>query len=83
MFFYIQKTIAEEKEKEIKPPYVLCSYEPDPIVEKEERERVSLLAQRDFLVRSYGMLEQVSLFIVIYSTVMVIRVLLAAGRYNE
>lgn len=37
-----------------------CSFEPDPIVEKEERERVNLLAQRDFLIRSYGMLEQVS-----------------------
>ncbi|XP_063829991.1 tubulin polyglutamylase TTLL13-like isoform X1 [Ostrinia nubilalis] len=48
-------------EKEIKPPYVLCSYEPDPIVEKEERERVNLLAQRDFLIRSYGMLEQIYL----------------------
>ncbi|CAH0687829.1 unnamed protein product [Spodoptera exigua] len=48
-------------EKEIKPPYVLCSFEPDPIVEKEERERVNLLAQRDFLIRSYGMLEQIYL----------------------
>ncbi|XP_049872008.1 tubulin polyglutamylase TTLL13-like isoform X2 [Pectinophora gossypiella] len=48
-------------EKEQKPPYVLCSFEPDPIVEKEERERVNLLAQRDFLIRSYGMLEQIYL----------------------
>ncbi|XP_064292502.1 tubulin polyglutamylase ttll6-like isoform X2 [Plodia interpunctella] len=48
-------------EKETKPPYVLCSFEPDPIVEKEERERVNLLAQRDFLIRSYGMLEQIYL----------------------
>ncbi|XP_013170058.1 PREDICTED: tubulin polyglutamylase TTLL13-like [Papilio xuthus] len=48
-------------EKEIKPPYVLCSFEPDPIVEKEERERINLLAQRDFLIRSYGMLEQIYL----------------------
>ncbi|KAL0821054.1 hypothetical protein ABMA28_005687 [Loxostege sticticalis] len=48
-------------EKEPKPTYVLCSYEPDPIVEKEERERVNLLAQRDFLIRSYGMLEQIYL----------------------
>ncbi|RVE52647.1 hypothetical protein evm_002766 [Chilo suppressalis] len=47
-------------EKEPKPSYVLYSYEPDPIVEKEERERINLLAQRDFLIRSYGMLEQVS-----------------------
>ncbi|XP_060804535.1 tubulin polyglutamylase TTLL13 [Amyelois transitella] len=48
-------------EKEMKPTYVLCSFEPDPIVEKEERERVNLLAQRDFLIRSYGMLEQIYL----------------------
>lgn len=48
-------------EKEVKPTYVLCSFEPDPIVEKEERERVNLLAQRDFLIRSYGMLEQIYL----------------------
>ncbi|KAM3965596.1 tubulin polyglutamylase TTLL13 [Aphomia sociella] len=48
-------------EKETKPAFVLCSFEPDPIVEKEERERVNLLAQRDFLIRSYGMLEQIYL----------------------
>ncbi|XP_052742468.1 tubulin polyglutamylase TTLL13 [Bicyclus anynana] len=51
----------EVKEEPVKPPYVLCSYEPDPIVEREERERVNLLAQRDFLIRSYGMLEQIYL----------------------
>ncbi|CAG4935118.1 unnamed protein product [Colias eurytheme] len=49
------------EEKEAKPTYVLCSFEPDPIVEREERERVNLLAQRDFLIRSYGMLEQIYL----------------------
>lgn len=49
-----------EKE-DVKPTYVLCSFEPDPIVEKEERERVNLLAQRDFLIRSYGMLEEIYL----------------------
>ncbi|XP_050349755.1 tubulin polyglutamylase TTLL13-like isoform X1 [Nymphalis io] len=54
-------TTIDGKNKEPKPPYVLCSYEPDPIVEKEERERVNLLAQRDFLIRSYGMLEQIYL----------------------
>ncbi|XP_026741426.1 tubulin polyglutamylase TTLL13-like isoform X2 [Trichoplusia ni] len=53
-----QQPVAE---KESKPTYVLCSFEPDPIVEKEERERVNLLAQRDFLIRSYGMLEQIYL----------------------
>ncbi|XP_022129842.2 tubulin polyglutamylase TTLL13-like isoform X1 [Pieris rapae] len=56
----IQQVINVE-EKEPKPTYVLCSYEPDPIIEKEERERVNLLAQRDFLIRSYGMLEQIYL----------------------
>ncbi|XP_050676228.1 tubulin polyglutamylase TTLL13-like isoform X3 [Leptidea sinapis] len=54
-----QQTIMEEKET--KPPYVVSSFEPDPIVEKEERERVNQLAQRDFLIRSYGMLEQIYL----------------------
>ncbi|XP_041980586.1 tubulin polyglutamylase ttll6-like [Aricia agestis] len=43
------------------PKYVTSSFEPDPIVEKEERERVNLLAQRDFLIRSYGLLEQIYL----------------------
>ncbi|XP_045450147.1 tubulin polyglutamylase TTLL13-like [Melitaea cinxia] len=57
----LSKKVTTPEEKETKPPYVLCSYEPDPIVEKEERERVNLLAQRDFLIRSYGMLEQIYL----------------------
>ncbi|XP_045775876.1 tubulin polyglutamylase TTLL13-like [Maniola jurtina] len=56
----VSQTEVKEK-KPTKPPYVLCSYEPDPIVEKEERERVNQLAQRDFLIRSYGMLEQIYL----------------------
>ncbi|KAF9796813.1 hypothetical protein SFRURICE_002990 [Spodoptera frugiperda] len=59
----VRSTASTKKvpEKEVKPTYVLCSFEPDPIVEKEERERVNLLAQRDFLIRSYGMLEQIYL----------------------
>ncbi|XP_061379441.1 tubulin polyglutamylase TTLL13-like isoform X2 [Danaus plexippus] len=59
----MQQTVSptEEKEKEPKPSYVTCSYEPDAIVEREERERLNLLAQRDFLIRSYGMLEQIYL----------------------
>ncbi|XP_045484424.1 tubulin polyglutamylase TTLL13-like isoform X2 [Pieris rapae] len=56
-----KSSIQQVEEKEPKPTYVLCSYEPDPIIEKEERERVNLLAQRDFLIRSYGMLEQIYL----------------------
>ncbi|XP_022824596.1 tubulin polyglutamylase TTLL13-like isoform X2 [Spodoptera litura] len=57
----LQREEFQVPEKEVKPTYVLCSFEPDPIVEKEERERVNLLAQRDFLIRSYGMLEQIYL----------------------
>ncbi|KAJ8714517.1 hypothetical protein PYW07_002742 [Mythimna separata] len=52
---------SQQPVAEVKPAYVLCSFEPDPIVEKEERERINLLAQRDFLIRSYGMLEQIYL----------------------
>lgn len=35
------------------------SFEPEIICESEERERVTALAQRDFLIKSYGMLEQI------------------------
>ncbi|XP_034189064.2 tubulin polyglutamylase TTLL13 isoform X1 [Osmia lignaria lignaria] len=35
------------------------SFEPEIICESEERERVTSLAQRDFLIKSYGMLEQI------------------------
>ncbi|KAJ2949676.1 hypothetical protein O0L34_g15603 [Tuta absoluta] len=54
-------TVAEKPVKVQTPTYVSRSFEPDHIVEKEERERVNLLAQRDFLIRSYGMLEQIYL----------------------
>ncbi|XP_017756299.1 PREDICTED: uncharacterized protein LOC108548044 [Eufriesea mexicana] len=37
----------------------LNSFEPEIICESEERERVTALAQRDFLIKSYGMLEQI------------------------
>ncbi|KAK2579476.1 hypothetical protein KPH14_010790 [Odynerus spinipes] len=37
----------------------LYSFEPEIISESEERERVTALAQRDFLLRSYGILEQI------------------------
>lgn len=37
----------------------LYSFEPEIILESEERERVTALAQRDFLLRSYGILEQI------------------------
>ncbi|XP_076761257.1 tubulin polyglutamylase ttll6-like isoform X2 [Xylocopa sonorina] len=35
------------------------SFEPEVICESEERERVTAMAQRDFLIKSYGMLEQI------------------------
>nr|XP_033341981.1 tubulin polyglutamylase TTLL13 isoform X6 [Megalopta genalis] len=37
----------------------LYSFEPEIICESEERERITALAQRDFLIKSYGMLEQI------------------------
>lgn len=37
----------------------LYSFEPEVICEFEERERVTALAQRDFLIKSYGILEQI------------------------
>jgi len=43
------------------PLNVLYSFEPEIISESEERERVTALAQRDFLIKSYGMLEQIYL----------------------
>lgn len=37
----------------------LYSFEPEIISESEERERLTALAQRDFLIKSYGILEQI------------------------
>lgn len=37
----------------------LYSFEPEIISESEERERIAALVQRDFLIKSYGMLEQI------------------------
>ena len=37
----------------------LYSFEPEIISESEERKRVTALAQRDFLIKSYGLLEQI------------------------
>ncbi|XP_076176739.1 tubulin polyglutamylase TTLL13-like isoform X2 [Ptiloglossa arizonensis] len=37
----------------------LPSFEPEIISESEERERVTALAQRDFLIKSYGILKQI------------------------
>ncbi|XP_050464837.1 tubulin polyglutamylase TTLL13-like isoform X1 [Cataglyphis hispanica] len=41
------------------PTNTLYSFEPEIISESEERERITALAQRDFLIKSYGMLEQI------------------------
>lgn len=41
------------------PTSSLYSFEPEVISESEERERITALAQRDFLIKSYGMLEQI------------------------
>lgn len=41
------------------PTNALYSFEPEIISESEERERIAALAQRDFLIKSYGMLEQI------------------------
>ncbi|XP_012256315.2 tubulin polyglutamylase TTLL13-like isoform X2 [Athalia rosae] len=38
---------------------ILYSFEPEIISESEERDRITALAQRDFLIKSYGILEQI------------------------
>ncbi|KAG7198138.1 hypothetical protein KM043_005557 [Ampulex compressa] len=40
-------------------PATFYTFEPEIISESEERERVTALAQRDFLIKSYGILEQI------------------------
>lgn len=40
-------------------PVTTSSFEPQMIVESEEKERLQRLAQRDFLVRSFGLLEHI------------------------
>ncbi|XP_067009364.2 tubulin polyglutamylase ttll6 [Anabrus simplex] len=44
--------------REIKSCSLPC-YDPEPILEAEERDRMTGLAQRDFLIRSNGLLEQI------------------------
>ncbi|KAL0127819.1 hypothetical protein PUN28_003214 [Cardiocondyla obscurior] len=46
-------------DKQGSPAGASHSFEPEIILESEERERVAALAQRDFLIKSYGMLEQI------------------------
>ncbi|KAF7380562.1 hypothetical protein HZH68_016427 [Vespula germanica] len=57
-FTYLKKIIPQRPLSK-NSDKVLSSFEPEIISESEERERVTALAQRDFLLRSYGILEQI------------------------
>lgn len=46
-----------------KPPSISSSFEPQMIVESEEKERLMMLAHRDFLVKSYGLVDHVYLLL--------------------
>ncbi|KYM97504.1 Tubulin polyglutamylase TTLL13 [Cyphomyrmex costatus] len=50
-----------KQDAEGSPTNALYSFEPEIISESEERERITALAQRDFLIKSYGLLEQIYL----------------------
>ncbi|XP_043253348.1 tubulin polyglutamylase TTLL13-like [Colletes gigas] len=50
---------STKKQIAISAANTLYSFEPEIICESEERERVTSLAQRDFLIKSYGILEQI------------------------
>ncbi|XP_011631674.1 tubulin polyglutamylase TTLL13-like [Pogonomyrmex barbatus] len=54
----LRKNINKQDAQE-SPTNTLYSFEPEIISESEERERITALAQRDFLIKSYGMLEQI------------------------
>ncbi|KAG5321224.1 TTL13 polyglutamylase, partial [Pseudoatta argentina] len=54
----IRKNINKQDAEE-SPTYTLYSFEPEIISESEERERITALEQREFLVKSYGLLEQI------------------------
>lgn len=54
LFSQINKQDAEGS-----PTNALYSFEPEIISESEEKERITALAQRDFLIKSYGLLEQI------------------------
>ncbi|KAG5320523.1 TTL13 polyglutamylase, partial [Acromyrmex heyeri] len=54
----IRKNINKQDAEE-SPTYTLYSFEPEIISESEEKERITALEQREFLVKSYGLLEQI------------------------
>ncbi|KYN16940.1 Tubulin polyglutamylase TTLL13 [Trachymyrmex cornetzi] len=54
----IRKNINKQ-DAEGSPTNALYSFEPEIISDSEERERITALAQRDFLIKSYGLLEQI------------------------
>ncbi|XP_070168361.1 tubulin polyglutamylase TTLL13-like [Polyergus mexicanus] len=54
-----RKNINKQDAKGSATNNTLYSFEPEIISESEERERITALAQRDFLIKSYGMLEQI------------------------
>ncbi|KAI4497308.1 hypothetical protein M0802_007555 [Mischocyttarus mexicanus] len=59
-FTYFKKIIPQKAPKlSQNSNKVLSSFEPEIISESEERERITALVQRDFLLRSYGILEQI------------------------
>ncbi|XP_069694398.1 tubulin polyglutamylase TTLL13-like isoform X2 [Periplaneta americana] len=49
----VKKLVPEKKQS------FLNSFEPDPIVEAEEKERSMAMAQREFLLKSFGITEQI------------------------
>lgn len=58
--FYVESLRTEGIALFQKKKFNSSSFEPVPIIEAEERERVALMAQRDFLVRSFRVVDQVS-----------------------
>ncbi|XP_011686718.1 PREDICTED: tubulin polyglutamylase TTLL13-like isoform X2 [Wasmannia auropunctata] len=55
----VTKKNINKQDAQGSPTSALYSFEPEIISESEERERITALAQRDFLIKSYGMLEQI------------------------
>ncbi|XP_071643171.1 tubulin polyglutamylase TTLL13-like isoform X2 [Temnothorax longispinosus] len=55
----VMRKIINKQDAQGSPTNALYSFEPEIISESEERERITALAQRDFLIKSYGMLEQI------------------------
>lgn len=58
-FLSLSSTLQMKKQSTIPAVNTLYSFEPELICESEERERITALSQREFLIKSYGMLEQI------------------------